>query len=113
MERGDELPQDGMGREAAHGPDEDNHTQGGSVGRRTMGNAGDDLLGIDAGGVSTPRDADGRGAENARRDVPRDPNEQAVNDAFEGRGAADRESGDPAGVDLDAGTGGTRRDPTR
>ena len=44
---------DGLGRDAAHAHGEaGGTTQGGSVGRRTMGNAGDDLLGIDAAAPS-------------------------------------------------------------
>jgi hypothetical protein len=35
------------------------------------------------------RDTDGRGSENQRADVPRDPNEQAVTEAFEGAGQND------------------------
>ena len=59
-ERTGDAPRDldGLGRDAAHAHgDAGGATQGGSVGRRTMGNAGDDLLGIDAtaGGAGDDR----------------------------------------------------------
>ncbi len=56
--------QDGLGRDTAHGgaAGGTGSAQGGSVGRRTMGNAGDDLLGIDADAQSA---AGAQGADDA------------------------------------------------
>ena len=54
--RGDDLPQDGLGRDMAHGSREDDRYQGGSTGRSTSGRAGSDAL---------PRGADERSPEPA------------------------------------------------
>jgi len=69
-----------------------------------------------------PRDTDGRGSANEAAGVstPRDADEKAVNDAFEGRGAG---SGDqkpdrgpdqgPDAIDLQDMSGASRREPGR
>jgi hypothetical protein len=124
--RGDELPQDGLGREMAHGEREDDRYQGGSTGRSTSGRAGDDLLGIDAAGSGAAPDdrsasgastgAGAGGADDLAQDAgdaraPRGADEHAPDDAGDqgGRSAAARD-----GVDLDAiPDGSRRRDPIR
>ena len=78
----------------------------------------------DAGNVA--RDTDGRGSENQRTDVPRDPNVDAVTESFEaegrgnaGRGNAGRDDTPPSGIsrdgpdaiDLQDMSGATRREP--
>jgi hypothetical protein len=97
--RGDEVEQDGMGRDAAHGGERPT-TSGGSYGRDT-GRAGDDLLGI--GDDATDPSSGGRGAS-----IPRGTDEHA-----EDRSArqGDRGGGDAAELDLRPDVG--RRDPTR
>ena len=64
--RGDEVPQDGLGRDMAYGERQDDRYQGGSTGRSTHGRAGDDLLGIDA---DVPRGTDETMRENAPADT--------------------------------------------
>lgn len=63
--RGDEMPQDGMGRDMAHGGREDDRYQGGSTGRSTGGRAGGDLLGLVGDGASGGMSADGREPRDA------------------------------------------------
>ena len=74
-------------------------------------------------GSNTARDTDGRGSANDERVA--DPNVEAVTAAFEGRGAADRESSNddvpasgisrdgPDTVDLEDFSGASRREPGR
>lgn len=132
-ERTGDAPRDldGLGRDAAHAPGEaGGSTQGGSVGRRTMGNAGDDLLGIDAAaaGDDRPRsDAAGRedgddasressGAGSGRSpggvDLPRGTDEQGGESSAGGRRAGGGDD-DADRVDLDVQPDVGRRDPTR
>ena len=64
------------------------------------------------------RDTDGRGSENQRADVPRDPNEQAVTEAFEGAGQNDAPASGisrdgPDTIDLQDFSGASRREPGR
>lgn len=64
------------------------------------------------------RDTDGRGSENQRADLPRDPNEQAVTEAFEGAGRGEAPASGisrdgPEAVDLEDMSGGSRREPGR
>ena len=71
-----------------------------------------DAAGQQAGGQNVGRDTDGRGSANASpsASTPRGPDEQAVNDAFEGRGA---QSGGPDAIDLQDMNGASRREPGR
>lgn len=56
--RGDDVPQDGLGRDAAHGDDHDVRYQGGSVGRSSRRAGDDDLPGpVDSAPPNAPRDA--------------------------------------------------------
>lgn len=58
--------------------------------------------------LEVARDTDGRGSENQRSDLPRDPNEEAVTDAFNAGG----DPGDgPDAVDLQDLSGASRREP--
>jgi hypothetical protein len=64
------------------------------------------------------RDTDGRGSENQRADLPRDPDEQAVTEAFEGAGRGDAPGsgvsrGRPDAIDLEDMSGASRREPGR
>ena len=80
----------GEGEDAAQGPDDEN----------------------------VARDTDGRGSENQRDDLPRDPNVEAVTDAFNAAGR-DRDAAPASGIsrdgpdaiDLEDMSGATRRDP--
>ncbi len=120
-ERTGDAPRDldGLGRDAAHAHgDAGGATQGGSVGRRTMGNAGDDLLGIDASTAGEGDDAShaeherGDGGTSRGADLPRGTDELGGDASTGGRRAA---SGDDDGdtVDLDVTPDAGRRDPTR
>jgi hypothetical protein len=119
-ERTGDAPRDldGLGRDAAHAHGEaGGATQGGSVGRRTMGNAGDDLLGIDA---SVPRAGDdarradherGDGRSSRGADLPRGTDEEGGDASTGGRQAGSGDDDDT--VDLDVTPEVGRRDPTR
>lgn len=120
-ERTGDAPRDldGLGRDAAHAHGEaSGATQGGSVGRRTMGNAGDDLLGIDVSAARAADDASRSEGErgNARAsggaDLPRGTDEQGGDASTDGRRAA-RGDDDRDTVDLDVAPDAGRRDPTR
>jgi hypothetical protein len=65
------------------------------------------------GGQNVARDTDGRGSANqsSSAGTPRGPDEQAVNDAFEGRGA--QGGGAPDAIDLQDMNGASRREPGR
>jgi hypothetical protein len=84
------------------------------------GNDRNDAARPDGGNVA--RDTDGRGSANVAHgaDTPRAPDEQAVNDAFEGRGAGQdageagaRLGGGPDAIDLQDMDGASRREPGR
>jgi hypothetical protein len=64
------------------------------------------------GGQNVGRDTDGRGSANQPPSVstPRGPDEQAVNEAFEGRG---RQPRGPDAIDLQDMNGASRREPGR
>lgn len=107
---GDTHSQDGLGRDAAHGPDEG--ASGGSYGRATGRGAADDLLGIDAAGRdAAARDTSARDAAAGSTGPGRAPGTATSGAGREtpDGGASDR---DPAGVDLDADVDVGRRDPT-
>lgn len=89
--RGDAMPQDGIGRDAAHGDRQDDRYQGGSTGRSTGGRAGDDLLNLDAstgGRASGGRDADDATASQRERGTERHGLEGKGFDAGGGYGGA-------------------------
>ncbi len=99
--QGDALPQDGLGRDAAHGPDHPAFT-GGSHGRATGAGGGVDLLGIDASaGDATGRHAPARPSGSVDATAP-----QRTAGA-----EGSRDASNVNGVDLDADVGGSRRDP--
>lgn len=102
-----------------------NSSLGGAYRGEGYGRPGDDEEGASqraAGGAggNVARDTDGRGSENQRTDVPRDPNEEAVTDAFNAA-AGNRDDAPASGVsrdgpdaiDLEDMSGATRREPGR
>ena len=93
--RGDEVPQDGLGRDAAHGDDTDPRYQGGSVGR-SSGRAGDDdLLGLGGTQRAAPgQEADAGGRETAGRE----PGGRAAGDPGRGDAEDERPYADGAGL---------------
>jgi hypothetical protein len=103
--RGDEVPQDGLGRDAAHGDDTDPRYQGGSVGR-SSGRAGDDdLLGLSGTGrEGTARAADAGGRETGERDTAgretagREPGGRAAGDQGRDDAEGERPYADGAGL---------------
>ena len=123
-ERTGDAPRDldGLGRAAAHARGEaGGPTQGGSVGRRTMGNAGDDLLGIDAASAGAGGSGDDASAGDAGStgggappgaDLPRGTDEQGGEGRTGGRRAGSGDD-DEVPVDLDVRPDAGRRDPTR
>ena len=72
-------------------------------------------------GGNVARDTDGRGSENQHTDAPRDPNVEAVTDAFNASAAESGERDDapasgvsrdgPDAIDLEDMSGATRREP--
>jgi hypothetical protein len=98
--RGDEVPQDGLGRDAAHGDDTDPRYQGGSVGR-SSGRAGDDdLLGLGGTQRSAPGpEADAGARETAGRESGgRDSGGRAGGDPGRGDAEGERPYADGAGL---------------
>ena len=100
---------------------EANSSLGGAYVGEGYGRPGDDADGQAAGGQpNAARDTDGRGSANQSAGAARGPDEQAVNDAFEGRGSEDRGGRTGGGPDLGPDTidlqdmnGASRREPGR
>ena len=104
-----------------------NNSLGGAYKGEGYGRPGDDdaqQSGGDEGGSggNVGRDTDGRGSANqaSGASTPRGPDEQAVNDAFEGRGSGGGSGGSAGGhdlgpdaIDLQDMNGGSRREPGR
>jgi hypothetical protein len=109
VRRGDEVPQDGMGRDAAHGGDTDDRYQGGSVGRNS-GRAGDDLLGIDASGGTAAGGSAREASDSGGTDDATD-RQRAMGARRAGAGGDDVDAGQ--GRDLQGGTDEGGRGATR